>query len=76
MDLENWMATLNGDGTTAVISSTEPPPTPWVNQFASRRDTTDDILITGAGNTNTYSSQKFDATTIADDDPFLSLIHI
>ena len=69
MDLENWMARLNGDGPTAVISSTEPPPPPWVNQFAARRDTTDDILITGAGNTNTYSSQKFDATTIADDDP-------
>ena len=70
VDLENWMATLNGNVPIAVISSTEPPPPPWVDQFAARRDTTDDILITGAGNTNTYSSQKFDATTIADDDPF------
>ena len=70
MDLEKWMATLNSDGPTAVTSSAEPPPPPWVNQFAARRDNTDDILITGAGNTDIYSSQKFDATTTADDDPF------
>ena len=70
MDLEKWMATLNSDGPTAVTSSAEPPPPPWVNQFAARRDNTNDILITGAINTGIYSSQKFDATTIADDDPF------